>query len=499
MGDLVDKFGGKTAGELIRASDWNGLLAEIETQLAALETRVTDRIDALEPRMTAVENRLTTVENQLAPLNALAAAIRQRQCRLDLNTTRTTFAIGERAEIVAHVTDMLGTPLNLSNPATRPWVDFVTVWGTLKAATGFTSVGGQTARTVSVQVNAAGEARALLRADHSDSFAEEQELEVSALMQTNIGGHTVAEAILGATTPGSADLAPAYSAISTAYDRVDTNAVRGYLDTYYVRNPSQMFNVDNSIFGVSWRDQNTIVLAFVKPDSQPGTADGAMAAGSIRVTFRDWVNPWIVTQYLPPPAVSVDFYRGRIPVEIGPRYDDAIQGVFDVIRNRTSGRGVIGIQRELAAAQEALATMTISNPPSYLADLVDSVAGGLTVQQGMLFSQSVTPLFNTDIAPASAIGTVGARGQIAATREADAIRSETQQQFNEAESRIIAGVQAENAKFSADLLKEDGPVRRAENLALSASIEARGASTQLNQKAGIDMVSKLLSAVGAKT
>ncbi|MGE0416243.1 MAG: hypothetical protein AB7O80_05505 [Acetobacteraceae bacterium] len=499
MGQLVDDFAGKTAGELIRASDWNGLIAAIEGQLAALETSLNAKIDALTPRVTSLEGRVTALESQMAPLNALAAAIRQRQRRLDLNATRSAFAIGERAEIVAQVTDMLGAPLDLSNAATRPWIDFVTVWGTLKAASGFTSIGGQTSRSVSVQVNAAGEARVLLRADHSDSFAEDQELEVSTLMATDIGGgRTVATAFLGAASPGAATLAPAYSAVSAAYDRVDTHAMRSYLDTYYVRNPSQVFNFSDSLFGLSWRDMHTTVLAFVKPDNQAGSPDGALAVGSIRVTFRDWVNPWIVTQYLPPSPPVISRYKDRFPIEIGPRYEDALQGVFEVIRDGAVDRGVLGMQRELAAAQEALATINVANPPSYLQDLVNTVSGGLTVQQGMLFSQSVTPMFKSDIASANAVGFAGAQGQIAVGKAADSIRADTDKRFSEAEGRIMAGVQAENAKFSNDLLSADGPVRRAENLAVAASLEARGASSQLNQKAGIDMVSKLLSAVGAK-
>lgn len=496
MGELVDDFAGKVSGELIRASDWNGLIAAIEGQLTSLETRLEEQIAALGPRLTAVETRVQTVEQSLAPLIALADAIRQRQRRIDVRAARTTFAIGERGEIIARVTDMLGAPLNLTNAATRPWVDFVTVWGTLKASAGFTSVGGMTSRSVSVQVNAAGEARALLRADHSDAFAEEQEREVAAVLGTTIGGRTIANAFLAETTPGSSALQPAYQAISSAYDRVDTRSMRSYLDTYYVRNPAQSFNYTNPVFGLSWRDYHTTVLAFVKPDDNPGTADGAQAVGSIRVTFRDWINHWIITEYLPPVLPEINQYRERFPIEIGPRFDDAVRGVFEIIRDRTADRGVLGIQKELAAAQQALATLTMQNAPSYLPNLVETVSGGLTVQQGLLFSQSVAPMFKQDIAPGRAVGAAGAQGQIAATRTADAIRTETNVRFTEVEGRIMAGVQAENAKLSNELLREDGPVRRAETLALSASIEAKGASSQLNQKAGIDMVSRLLSAVG---
>jgi hypothetical protein len=36
------------------------------------------------------------------------------------------------------------------------------------------------------------------------------------------------------------------------------------------------------------------VLAFVKPDADPLSADGTQATASIQVTFRDWIHPWII-------------------------------------------------------------------------------------------------------------------------------------------------------------------------------------------------------------
>ena len=128
MGDLATKFGGKVNGELIRSTDWNGLIDAIETQFTALETKLDDRLNTLESRVDVHDSRLDNIEARLTPLETLADTIRARHRRLDLTTTRENFAIGERAEIVARVTDVLGQPLDLSNAATRPWVDFVAVW-----------------------------------------------------------------------------------------------------------------------------------------------------------------------------------------------------------------------------------------------------------------------------------------------------------------------------------------------------------------------------------
>jgi hypothetical protein len=250
MGELVDHFAGKISGELIRASDWNGLIAAIEAQFAALETRLGDRVTEIETDLAAAGQRIEELSAKVDPLDGLATALRARLRRVDLAASRAIFAIGERAEITARVTDIEGRPLDLADAAARPWVDFVTVWGALKAAPGFTSRGGASSRTVTVQVNAEGQARVLLRAEHADAFAEEQEQEVAAVLSTSIGSTNVASAFLDAPTPGSTELAAAYAVVSQAYERADTRVMQAYLDTYYVRAPVVNVGVTPGIFAL---------------------------------------------------------------------------------------------------------------------------------------------------------------------------------------------------------------------------------------------------------
>ena len=90
MAELVDRFAGKVSGELIRAADWNGLIAAVEEQFAALESRFGDRIADLEGRIGGAETHITEVENDLGPLVRLADALRDRYRRIDLSATRTT-------------------------------------------------------------------------------------------------------------------------------------------------------------------------------------------------------------------------------------------------------------------------------------------------------------------------------------------------------------------------------------------------------------------------
>ncbi|MBY0329332.1 MAG: hypothetical protein K2X49_01515 [Acetobacteraceae bacterium] len=496
MAEIADAFGGKVNGELIRAADWNGLIDAIEARFAALETGLGQRIDALGARLDGAEARLGVAEAALGPLQAVATALLSRQRRIDLTSTRAVFAIGERAEIVARVADFLGQPLDLTNAAARPWVDFVTVWGTLKAAPGFVSVVGTGGRTVTVQVNGAGEARALLRAEAAEVLAEEQELEVAAVLDTTIGSATIASAFLAASTPGNASLQPAFEAVSLAYERPETPVMRNYLDSVYLARPSRSYTQITPAFVLNWRDEHATVLAFVKPDDSPSSADAAMAVGSIRVAFRDWVYPWITDHYLPPRPLLVDDYRGRFSLLLQNGFEPAVGGILDHVQTRTLSRGLLGTQKELAAAQVAISTLPVTNPPAYLPGVVQAVAGGLTVQQGLLYSQAVAPLVPETTAPAKAIGTATARGEAVATSAAAAVRAETGASITASEGRVLDAVRAENVRFSNDLLRDDGPVRRAESLAQQARSEVIAVKADVGAKADFALVNRLLIARG---
>ncbi|HEU0221853.1 MAG TPA: hypothetical protein VFR34_06520, partial [Paracoccaceae bacterium] len=241
---------------------------------------------------------------------------------------------------------------------------------------------------------------------------------------------------------------------------------------------------------------NATVLAFVKPDDVPGTADGAQAAGAIRVTFRDWVYPWILTHYLPPQEPLIAVYRNRFGLHLGGTYEQAVEGLFDVINERTINRGLIGMQQEMAAAQQALLTLPTGAAPGFLTNLVQTVGGGLQVQQRLVYSQAVAPLVPQDVGAGVAVGAAGAAGEIAAGREIAAAREDFDEMFVESEGRVLDSVRAETERFSNELLREDGPVRRAENLAITASAEVNRVNAELGNRATVELVGQLLSARG---
>jgi hypothetical protein len=467
MGELAEKFGGKVDGELIRATDWNALIDGIEGQFDALGDRLQTAQQQIETNITA----LADANTRLDEFGILANLVRSSYRQLNLTSARSTYAVGERAVLVANVLDFDGAPLDLSSAASRPWVDFVTVWGSLKPAPGFTSRVGTGGKTVSVQVNASGEARALLREATGSVFAEEDELEIAAVMETSIGGTRVADHFINASTPAASQISPAFAAVSAAYDRSDTFVMRNYLDGIYLANPTRAYRPLAPTFRLNWHDEFATVMAFVKPDDNPATGDSAMAAGSIRVTFRDWVHPWIYTQYLPPPPPLVADYVGTLtPVFVG-GIDVALTGVFSIVEDRIREAGILGQQRHFAAVQEAMISIPPDSRPAYFDAMSANVQGGIAVQQGLAFSAAISPRQPRLTAPAAAIVSIQA-----------------------VEDRVLVQVRAENTRLSNDLLSDNGPVRRAEVIALEASGRVAAIDLELGNKAGLELVSQLLSA-----
>ncbi|MCB0128147.1 MAG: hypothetical protein KDE58_38040, partial [Caldilineaceae bacterium] len=182
MGELVDTFGNKEPGQLILAADWNALVAAIESTVDTINTRIDGVESSLGDRLTAVEGDLATLQEQVAGLETTVDVLRE-QHRVTLSTSSSSFALGQVATITAQVTDFEGNPLpGLNNVANRPWVDFFTVWGKLKAVAGFTNVGGAGERTIAVRVNADGIAQVTLRAESTEELSDEQEAEVAAAL-----------------------------------------------------------------------------------------------------------------------------------------------------------------------------------------------------------------------------------------------------------------------------------------------------------------------------
>lgn len=501
MGELFDDFGGRQNGELIRASDWDGMLLKIEQMFGTLETTLGARIDALETRATDLETRVTDVDGRLDAAEATLDLVRSRFRRLDLSTTTTNFAIGQRGTVTAQVTALDGTDLDLSDPNTRPWVDFVTVWGTLKAAPGFTSRGGAGDQTLSVRVNGEGVAQVLIRSAHAEAFTEEEELEVEGFLATRPQAgnlQTISEMMLTANTPRDGGLSFAYQSISTEYVRVASTppVFQRYVDAYYVTQPARATGNYTSIFSQRWRDYRATVMAFLKPDATPTTSDGALASASIQVTFRDWIAPWLTLDFLPGVGTLqldyADRFRNTVGGSLALSLDNVVGEVDDIIR----GKGIIGRQRDLLAVDAAIGGMRFdADPPPFMSDLVQAVQFGSQVQHAMFYSQAVTP---GDSGTALGFGAIaGSAGNAVAEagRVQEELSNEIDSKLSTAQESLRNEVKISQVAFQEELLRDDGPILSVQRDVQAFAGQVRGFETELGKKANVEMISSIIGTI----
>ncbi|HEX7182498.1 MAG TPA: hypothetical protein VF756_11690 [Thermoanaerobaculia bacterium] len=433
MGNLADRFGGKQPGELIQAKDWNGLIDGIE----AIETALTARVTALETQVDSLGSRLGGIETTVDLLLGQAR-------RVSLSTGRVRYAIGELAEITARVADARSNPLDLADEAARPWVDFVSSWGHLRPVSGFRSIAGTGDRTLSVQVNAQGEAKVLLRAEHAEGFTQEAETHVSTTLTTVLpaSNSSVLTTILEASTPMEADLRGAFQVMTREYDRIDAVNVRDYVDTYFVRNPTRVIGKLPPITHETWRDYRSTVLAFLKGDSDPSTAEPGQGVCSIQVTFRDWIGPWLNLDYLPKAKDIAKDYGDFFKNNVGKDFPETTNKFKDRFAERIKDKGVIGRHRDYQAAYSALDDLSgQAGGPKFVGDAARSVKGAIGLQQ-TLESSEVTfgaPTEQVGLQALTLMAVQADEGASAAREEASRTREDQR-------------------KLREDLTREDGPI-----------------------------------------
>jgi uncharacterized protein YoxC len=390
MGNLTTEFGGKGEGQLIRSQDWNGLIEAIDTKLTTLDDKVqtgladlSTRVDSLNETVSQLRQELTTFRNAVEPIT-------RSYYRLTMKTTRHHYAIGEVGEIVARVSDLHGNPLDLADAASRPWVDFVAAWGQLKPVDGFPSLGGSGDRAISVQVNQQGEARVQVRAEHADGVPEEVEIGmVESLTTVSSGDKTIAEVILEANTPLEASNRGAFSLIAAEYDRIDVPHVRHYLDSYYLWQPPVIDNRWWPPRPQGWRDYRSTILAFVKNDADPSTADPSRGVSSIQVVFRDWLGPFISLEYFNNNDKLINLTADQLASGLL-SVDDlnlALTSVSSIVAQSVAGKGLLARQRGFRVINAALDQLQLADPPGYLPILRETVKDAVAMQEAMELSQ----------------------------------------------------------------------------------------------------------------
>lgn len=341
----------KSAGHLIRHNDWNDLVGVVSRLAGAVKTivdaDVINRLTALETTVNTLAN--TTVPSIIERLDDVETSIEPllQNYVMTMRSSRQHYALGEVCEITVQVTNLQSQFIN-----PRPWVDFVCSWGKLRAATGFASSQlGEGGNSLSVQVNSEGVAKVWLSAGIAMANAQ-QEMQMFAIMNNQVEGetYTVAEAMMQAPTPGDNRAKKAYKQMHREYERADSNVWRNYADGYRVGNYGRWGGTYSS---GEWDYHYATVMAFARPDGNPTTPDGARAAASIQISFRDWVSSW-GNDYV------IDF--GELEVELEQDWgniivideENPLDKLWHRVEEMVADRGIWGRQKFYEAGQAAI-------------------------------------------------------------------------------------------------------------------------------------------------
>jgi hypothetical protein len=494
MGNLATQFGGKSAGELIRAEDWNGLIAGIEAGLSTLSASVDTRFGALDARVQALDSRLGQAEAKIANLRGDVEALLAQVHRVSLRAERPTYAVGELATVTARLLDTRGNPLTLADPAARPSIDFVSTWGRLLPASGFASLGGDGDRTISVQVNAQGEAAVLLRSEHAEGFTVEAEAQVAGSLSTVLPTTSikVRDTLLAAATPMEASLRGAFEVMSREYDRTDAVNVRNYVDTYFVRNPGRVAGTLPPVTHDLWHDYRSTVLAFARFEAGGAAAgETGQGVGSIQVVFRDWIGPWLNLDYLPRANVLATQYRDLLRPRIGADFAATAAGLGDEIGKTVGKKGLVAKHRDYLALGTALEQLPAQGAPDYVRAAAASAQNAIGMQQTLESAQVTLGVPGEQVA-LSALTGVTLRAESSAAAARDTAAKALQDQVGQIQERVQTTVRTEQQAFRADLLREDGPVVTAQKAVESFRGQIGGFQAALAAKADLQVVTRFL-------
>lgn len=464
MGEFADRMGTKDPGNLILSGDWNEVVSEVDKingDVAGVAATVAENKTLIDTLDTRISDALTT----LATLESTIQTLRQQFRRLRLNTARANFAIGEQGEIIAQVTDLEGNALSFADAASRPWVDFVTVWGQFRAASGFLSRGGEDDRSISVRCDANGIARVTLSADHTGAVSTQASEEVAAVMETRSSspsspspsGTRLGDRILAANTPMEANLDGAFQVFNLEYERSDSQNFRNYVDQYYLASP--YYALPGYRYRHSWRDHRTTVMAFVKADNDPLTADLNLASSSIQVSFRDWIGPWINLGYL----ADLGILEGAVRTQLAPRvendYRRTSEGWLDEIGGLMANRGVIGRQKVALAAEQALANLNVTNPPPFMQEVTQTFRQAMRFQQSLNYSQNLALENNSAPVGLNLVGNLDGKAQSDNQRAKADLQLFVDEQIDQARNSLNNEIRAVQQQFRDDLFAESGTIR----------------------------------------
>lgn len=468
---FVDDIGNKKPGFLIMSKDWNALVEAVN----ANNTAINQRVDALSNVVEEVRGELSALGTDIAGLQSFVTRFTEQYFQLDISTTKVNYAIGELAELTVQVKNFEGESLSFENN-NRPWVDLVTSWGQFKPVAGFSSRGGVGDRTLSVQVNASGQAKVQIRSDYAEGLSEEDDNEMSATLTTRPAetNKPIYDLILEASTPIEAR--PAYQVIDAEYAK--SPRLRTYIDTHYLRSPVLKTATVIPAYRTRWRDYRATVMAFVKPDSNPTTPDASQGVSSLQVTFRDWIGPWI-DYYIAPPfePLPIDKYKDILKPKITANYNKSAELLQKELQGILAEKqGIVGKQRGYEIARLALEELPPpTEQPPFFNQLIKDAQSAIGIQKVISVGESAslgasTPEVAFDAFYEAKLQTGQAAIDtkqvidglaVANLAEIEKAKGELQLEFNNQLNTAKGELKIDQQKFQESIQADNGPIKQA--------------------------------------
>ncbi|MCG8673360.1 MAG: hypothetical protein MI867_28480 [Pseudomonadales bacterium] len=374
----LDTIDNKEAGSLIKPDDWNTLVSSVRgigDALIEYIDQTDNRIGDMQEILAPLPGRIDNLETDIAQLSDQIQPLMD-QYIVTMRTTKVNYALGELCEITAEVRDLQGNAVT-----SRPWVDFVTTWGQLRAAPGFSTDVGATGNSISVRANSSGVARVLVKSAHTENLTEAQETQVAAAMEATLpSGEFFYQAIMAAPTPSSDTAQQAFQMMNLQYEMAPSGPVQMYIDAYQQFPEFQILPQWNPSIFTNWKNYRTVVVAFVKDDSDPTTPDSAKGNASIQVNFRDWIGPWI-DGYVNDFEIFIPEIIGTIGPQLGGAFALDLDIIHDLVETNIGVLGTIGRQRYYNGVIAAMDQVEITDPPPYMMELRNTVKHAVSIQQ----------------------------------------------------------------------------------------------------------------------
>jgi hypothetical protein len=177
-------------------------------------------------------------------------------------------------------------------------------------------------------------------------------------------------------------------------------------------------------------------------------------------------------------SVPIREYREIVPGLIRNNLRQSVDDILDEVENRVrGGGGVLGGQRQYAAAIEAVRGLNVTNPAPFFGDAVDAVVGGIATQRAVSYSQAVTPGAQADAPAGRAVAGSSAKATGEAARVGDELADQFEKALGDATKNLRDQVKADQKAFEAELLRDDGPIAGAQKEAR----DVRGALDTVNR------------------